>query len=714
MLEEIKGKILKQMKSSPQSVASRALIKKLGLKDHKAFYSALNQLKQEGLVLVSKDHRIRMPKKKETVKAKIVSLSKGFAFARPDSGGEDVFIHADNLNSAFIGDTVQLSNVKQGGKGMSADVDTVSEKGSRLITGTLNRGKGFYELVPDDAIRYNIPIDRVPGMNGKNGDKVQVEVRRIPRTSGYAAHIVKIYGKSSSAKICSDAIIDQNGIRTKFPDEVIAEAKQISAGGITEEDLKGRLDLRSTSICTIDGADAKDLDDAISVSRTKTGFKLGVHIADVSHYIKEDSAIDDEAMERGTSVYFADRVIPMLPQELSNGVCSLNSGEDKLTFSAIVLLNRQGVIQSYEFRKSVINSKVRGVYSEVNQLFDKTADAALKKKYAPVIRSLNAAKELADILKERSVRSGTVELDSTESKFTLNEEGVCVNVEPRRSGAAEQMIEQLMITANQAAAKLAKENEIPFVYRVHELPNPERVDSLIQIVGALGLNPRSLKHEGDITTADFADIMKQAEGTPAQKVISHQLLRTMAKARYDVNPIGHFGLALADYCHFTSPIRRYPDTAIHRILSAMLQTKSKDELNRRYLTYANAAASKSSQAEVRAMMAERSAEDCYMAEYMSQHIGDCYSGIISGVTQRGVFVELPNSVEGFVPVDTFEGANYKFDGMITQVDQNSGDKLTIGQTLHIKVVASDVASGRIDFAPNFEEEQVVAEPASKL
>ncbi len=704
MLEEIKSKILKYMRNSPQSISSRGLIRKLGIKDHKAFYQALNQLKQEGAVSVSKDHRIRLPKKKETVTAKIVSLSKGFAFARPAAGGEDVFIHIDHLNGAFIGDTVQLSNVKEGPKGLSADVDTISEKSSRLITGTLNRGKGFYELIPDDAIRYNIPLDRVAGAGGKNGDKVQAEIRRNPRSSGFAARIIKVYGKSSSAKICADAIIDQNGIRTRFPDEVLAEAKQISSRDITEEDLKGRLDLRSTSICTIDGPDAKDLDDAISVSRTKTGFKLGVHIADVSHYVKEGSAIDDEAMERGTSVYFADRVIPMLPHELSNGVCSLNSGEDKLTFSAIIELDKQGNILSYEFKKSIINSKVRGVYSEVNQIFEKTADAELKKKYSPVIRSLNAARELADILKERSVRSGTVELDSTESKFTLNEDGICIQVEPRQSGLAEQMIEQLMITANQAAAKLAKENAIPFVYRVHELPNPERVDSLVEIVGALGLNPRSLKHQGDITTADFAEIMEQANGTPAQKVISHQLLRTMAKARYDTNPIGHFGLALADYCHFTSPIRRYPDTAIHRILTAFLQTKNKEDLNRRYLTFAVAAASNSSQAEVRAMQAERSAEDCYMAEYMSQHIGECYSGIISGVTQRGVFVELPNSVEGFVPVDSFEGANYRFDGLITQVDQNTGKKLTIGQPLGIKVVAADVASGRIDFMPDSGEE----------
>ncbi|HEX3039014.1 MAG TPA: ribonuclease R [Caproiciproducens sp.] len=698
-MEEIKSRILKYMQETAQSISSRGLIRKMGVRDHKKFYQALNELKQEGLLSVNKDHRVRLPKKKETVKARIVSLSKGFAFARPQDGGEDVFIHINHLNSAFIGDTVQLSHMQQGPKGLSADVDSVSEKRSRMITGTLNRGKGYCELIPDDAIRYNIPVEKATGLKAKTGDKVQAEVRG-GGASGLTARVVKVYGKSSSARICADAIIDQNGIKSKFPDAVLAEAREISSRQMTDADLKGRLDLRSTSICTIDGADAKDLDDAISVSKTRTGFKLGVHIADVSHYVKEDSAIDQEALERGTSVYFADRVIPMLPKELSNGVCSLNAGEDKLTFSAIIHLDNSGEIQSYEFRKSVINSKVRGVYSEVNQLFDKTADAALKAKYSPVIRSLHAAKELADILKVRSVQNGTVDLDSTESKFTLNEDGICVNVEPRRSGMAEQMIEQLMITANQAAAKLAKSAGIPFVYRVHELPNPERVESLIQIVGALGLNPRSLKHAGEISTADFAEIMEQAQGTPAQKVISHQLLRTMAKARYDTAPIGHFGLALADYCHFTSPIRRYPDTAIHRILSAMLEKKSKEELVRRYSTFAEAAASSSSQAEVRAMTAERSAEDCYMAEYMTQHIGESYSGIISGVTQRGVFVELPNSVEGFVPVESFEGANYRFDGLITQIDQNTGKKLTIGQPMNIIVAAADVDSGRIDFVPD--------------
>ncbi|MDF2632690.1 MAG: rnr, partial [Caproiciproducens sp.] len=379
MIEEVKSKILKHMQQAPQSITSRGLIKKLKIKDSKDFYRALNQLKQEGLVSVDPKHRVRLAEKKETVKAKIVSLSKGFAFARPADGGEDMFIHADNLKSAFIGDMVELNNVKQSPKGLSADVDAISEKSSRTITGTLSRGAGLCELIPDDAIRYHIPVEKAAMMNAKNGDKVQAEIHRTPHTSMLSARIVKVYGKSSSAKICSDAIIDQNQIKTKFSNEVLAEAKRISAQTITEQDLKGRLDLRDTSICTIDGADAKDLDDAISVSKTKAGFKLGVHIADVSHYITQGSAIDAEALERGTSVYFADRVIPMLPKEISNGVCSLNAGEDKLTFSAIIELDKQGEILNYQFKKSVIHSKVRGVYSEVNQLFEKTADADLKK-----------------------------------------------------------------------------------------------------------------------------------------------------------------------------------------------------------------------------------------------------------------------------------------------------------------------------------------------
>ena len=728
MLEEMKDQILKFVQKTPQAMTSRGLMKKMRVKDPKLFYRAMDQLRQQGVLQVNKKHRVRLaassarskragsPREKRPFsgtlreklrgpvekidgvkRAVIVSLSKGFAFARPEDGGEDLFIHADHLKSAFIGDTVVLNHLERSGKGLSADVEQITERASRLLTGTLVEGEEGLEFAPDDAIRYNLPLSRKSLPHLRPHVKAQAEIQQIPGTDRLTARVIKVYGNSDSAKICADAIIDQNGIRTEFPEEVLAEAEKIRKSKITEKDRKGRLDLRGLGICTIDGPDAKDLDDAISVSRTRLGYRLGVHIADVSHYVKAGSAIDLEARERGTSVYFADRVIPMLPEALSNGVCSLNAGEDKLTFSAIIELDKQGTILSFRFRKSIINSKVRGVYGEVNQLFNGTADKALRKKYSPVIRSLHAARELAEILKARAKRNGTVDLDSTESRFVLDGQGVCVDVQPRESGEAEQMIEQLMITANQAAAQLAKRANLPFVYRIHEQPAPDRVESLADLVGALGLNPVTLRHSASVKTADFAAIMEQAEGTPAQKVISHQLLRTMAKARYDTQPVGHFGLALEDYCHFTSPIRRYPDTAIHRILSAYL-AKDK-QIAAHYTEFAREAASNSSKCEVRAMAAERSAEDCYMAEYMRQHIGEEATGVISGVTMRGVFVELPNTVEGFVPITSFEGAHFEFDGMITQYDATTGRKLTIGQPLRVKAVAADVASGRIDFLP---------------
>lgn len=701
-LEETKEKILKYLNKVPQGISARSLLKRLKLRKSD-YYKALDLLRAEGKVSVSKSRRIRKAKeKKSMVEATIVSLSKGFAFARPDDGGDDIFIHADHLKKAFIKDKVKLYRVRQSPKGPSAEVDSISEKSSRVITGTLTRTNNRYEMTPDDSIRYPIRVAKNLPRGVKDGDKVQAQITRRKDSNELIAEIVKVYGKSNRAKICADAILDQYGIRTRFAKDTLEEAKRASSSQISEADLKGRLDLRKRAICTIDGAGAKDLDDAISVSRTRKGYRLGVHIADVSHYVPEGGALDEEAFERGTSVYFADRVVPMLPEEISNGVCSLNAGTDKLAFSAFVDLSEEGEILSYRFRKSVICSRVRGVYSEVNQIFAGKADRELKKKYFPVIRSLNAARKLAKILKKRSGENGSFDIESTESEFSLDENGVCVEVRPRKSGEAEGMIEQLMITANQAAAKLAKSKGIPFVYRVHEQPDPERVKTLVQLVDAVGLNSRTLKQKGELSAADFAEVLDQAKGTPIQKVISHQLLRTMAKARYDSKPIGHFGLVLADYCHFTSPIRRYPDLAIHRILTAMLQEKDKSKINR-FESFAVGAAKSSSKSEVCAMSAERDAEDCYMAEYIGQHLGEIYDGVISGVTQRGIFVELANTVEGFVPADSFQNANYQFDGMITQVDRNTGKKLTIGQPLRIQVAAADVASGRIDFVPAEDE-----------
>ena len=681
-------------------LTSKELRKYSGVKDKTKFRKVLGEMERDGKVTVSRDHVVELIRNENRKTAVIVSLSKGFAFARMTEGDEpDLFIHSSGLNGALLGDKVEVLPVMDDPKGPSGRVLKILERKEQRTTGTVVREGFYFALRADCAIRYDISIMDRDLLGAKEGDKVMAELYTRPGGDRLFARVIKIYGKGSSARVCADAILEQNDIPAVFPEDVLKEAEAVSSRGVTDEDRKGRLDLRRFAIFTIDSASAKDLDDAISVTRTRTGgFKLGVHIADVSHYVKEGSRLDAEAITRGTSVYFADRVVPMLPEALSNGVCSLNAGEDKLTFSAIIHLDGEGNMEKYEFRKSVIRSKVRGVYSEVNEIFAKTASKELKQKYAPVIRGLNAARELADILKRRAKERGYMELESVEPKFTLDENGICVNVEPRRSGEAEEMIEQLMICANQAAAKLAKEKGLPFVYRIHGHPEQRRIDTLIELLDALGVSAKEIR-QGEPKTKDFAAILERVRDTPAQRVISHQLLRTMDKARYSTEPIGHFGLALADYSHFTSPIRRYPDTAIHRILSALCEGKSPAEIGRMYSGFAQNAAEESSRLEVRAMTAERSAEDCYMAEYIRQHIGEEFTGIISGVTARGGLVQLPSSVEGFVPVDSFEGCQFTYDGLITQYDALSHKKLTIGQELRIQVVAADVATGRIDFLP---------------
>lgn len=695
----ITKEVLRQLEQADGKVSVRQLRKKAGVRDKDKFYRILDEMKGEGLISVDRDHMASLISQDDLVPAVIVSLSRGFAFARADGWEQDLFIHSSNLRGALLGDKVMVLPVMDDPKGPSGRVIKILEKKEQRTTGTVVRDGFYFSLRSDNAIRYDISIMDRDLLGAQEGDKVMAELYTRPGGDRLFARVVKVYGKGSSARVCADAILEQNDIPATFPEDVLKEAQQVSSRGITDEDRKGRLDLRRFAILTIDSASAKDLDDAISVTRTRTGgFKLGVHIADVSHYVKEGSRLDQEAITRGTSVYFADRVVPMLPEALSNGVCSLNAGEDKLAFSAIIYLDGEGNIEKYEFRKSIIRSKVRGVYSEVNEIFAKTASKELKQKYAPVMRALNAARELASILKRRAKERGYMELDSVEPQFTLDENGVCVDVHPRRSGESEQMIEQLMICANQAAAKLAKEKGIPFVYRVHGNPEQRRIDTLIELLDALGVSAKKIR-QGEPKTKDFAAILSRVQGTPTQRVVSHQLLRTMDKARYSTEPIGHFGLALADYSHFTSPIRRYPDTAIHRILSSLAENKSPAEISRHFAAFAQTASEESSRLEVRAMTAERAAEDCYMAEYIRQHIGEEFTGVISGVTSRGIFVQLPSSVEGFVPVDSFEGCHYVFDGMITQYDELSHKKLTIGQELRIKVAAADVATGRIDFLP---------------
>ena len=700
-LNRMEETILATMRSEEiHDWSARQLLKKTGVLDKLAFYDALRSLKDRRMILLDREHNAKLIPVGEDVEATLVSLSKNFGFARPDGGGDDIFIHGSALQGALVGDKIIVGDIRKDDRGPSGRVRRIVEHKPAQTTGTVSITDEGIEFIPDNAIRYNLRM-RERDLNGaKNGDKVMASLEQDYRGDWVYASVKKVFGSGRTARVCADAIVEQYGIPHVFPQEVLDEAERIGNEPISDEEYAKRLDLRGEPIFTIDSKDAKDLDDAISVKRTDFGYTLGVHIADVSHYVKEGSAIDEEAINRGTSVYFADRVIPMLPEVLSNGACSLNAGTDKLAFSALIELDKEGHITKYDFKKTIINSKVRGVYSEVNEILDGTASEEILNKYAPVMESLMSAKELADILKANSAARGTMELDSGESKFILDENGICIDIMPRVSGEAEQLIEQMMVTANIAAAKFSLDHKLPFLYRVHGTPDPKRVEELVTLLQLVGVPCKEIVKPNP-ETQDFAAILDRVRGLPCETLVSQRLLRTMEKARYSTEETGHFGLALSDYSHYTSPIRRYPDTSIHRVLSAFVEGMPAEEVRRRYAQFCETSATESSRNEIRALIAERDAEDCYMAEYMSQHIGEHFEGAVSGVTMRGVFVRLENSVEGFVSLDAFEGEDFVYDGLITQ--RSPKRELTIGTPLPIIVASAYVATGKVDFVPDKEK-----------
>ena len=675
--------------------SSRELYRISGVEDKSAYYEALHSLENDGYI-INDNHDIVLNELKRETEGELISLSKGFGFVRPNDGGEDIFIPGRDLKGAYIGDKVLVAGIEKSKEGFNGKIVRVMEKTRSVTTGTVSFENLYPELIPDNNLRYNPYIVDLAG--AKDGDKVLCKLYRDYRDEWSECKVIKIFGEAECARVCADAIIEQYGIPSVFPTEVLEEAKKISEKGITEEDFKNRLDLRDKSIFTIDGADAKDLDDAISVEKTETGYILGVHIADVSHYVKGRSLVDEEAMIRGTSVYFADRVIPMLPEFISNGICSLNKDSNKLAFSCFINFDNFGKMLSYEFRKTVISSKVRGVYSEVNEIFDGTASSEILEKYSEVLKDLSVARELADILKKNMGNRGTMEIESDESRFVLDENGVCIDILPREIGEAQRLIEQFMISANIAAAKFSQDLGIPFLYRIHEQPEPQRVKELVTLLKALGIPCRELLKEKP-TTGDFALILERAKGTEAESLVSKQVLRTMEKARYSVEPKGHFGLALKDYSHFTSPIRRYPDTSIHRILTAYIEGETPENIVKRFSAFAEASAADSSAAEIKAMRAERDCEDVYMAEYLKNHIGEEFEGEVSSVTKNGCFVRLNNTAEGFLNVSLFKENRFVFDGAVTQRCMKTGRILTVGTKLKIKVLSASIATGKADFAP---------------
>lgn len=630
--------------------------------------------------------------------AEVVRLSGTFGFVRPEyDGADDVFIPGKFLLGSMPGDRVLYREIpSRSGKPEGEVVDIIEESDSRL-TGKIISDDGILFLLPDTMSRTPIRINRRQSVEYNEGDKVLAEI--CIRGKRHAEHMAKVifsFGNSDTADSCAKAMIALHGVTEEFSFEAMQEAQSVPRGTLpTDEELSHRLDLRDIPIFTIDSAYSKDLDDAVSIERTKNGYKLGVHIADVSHYVRPKSPLDMDAISRGTSVYYADKVIPMLPKELSNGICSLNPQEDRFAFSALMELDEHGEIVKYDFKKTIIRSRVKGVYKEVNKILSGEADEFLKLKYSEVIDMIPIMDELCDVRIRERDRRGAPEIETTESELVLDGNGICVDVKPRTRGKSECIIEEMMLLANEAAAKFAAEKELPFVYRVHEKPSMEKIENLEHVLVRLGVGVPDFSN---VKPVHLAQILKNAKGTPVYPVVNVMVLRSMAKAQYDTQPIGHFGLALEDYAHFTSPIRRYPDLAIHRIMSYYCECKSSEKVNKRYKAFVTEAAKASSDAEVRAIMLERDCEDCYKAEYMQQHLGEEFEGIVSGISDFGFYVQLPNSVEGMVHVRTLpEDGEWYNDESISFKEAFGNREYRLGDTVKVQCVKTDVNSGNIDF-----------------
>ena len=658
------------------------------------FVKTLEKMKADGVITES-DRGITLTDRKNLTKCTVLRLNKTYGFVQNCDTGEEIFVVGKFLKGAMPGDKVLVRTFKGSGSSLEGEVIDIIEENFSRFTGQLVYDSGRLRIVPDSLTKYAMDYENPFELELNEGDKVMAEItERGDRHSQHKCRIVSSFGSSMKASACAMSVLEVNNISPVFPPEVIYEAKQVCDYGKIQSETPNRFDLRGKAIFTIDGADTKDIDDAISVERTSNGYQLGVHIADVSYYVKPKSKLDNEAFKRGTSVYYADRVVPMLPRELSNGICSLNPNEDRLAFSAIIDLDKCGNIANYKFAKTVIRSRVKGVYSEINQIMDGSMSNELKDKYAEVMDMLPVMAELASILKQKRLNRGTPQLESAESKLIINDEDICVDVIPRTSGESEEMIEDFMLTANECAARFGVENELPFVYRIHEYPSEEKIEALKDGLTALNI---PFNFGGAPTPKDLSEILEGSKDTPKSMIVNNLILRSMSKARYSTEPVGHFGLVLDDYAHFTSPIRRYPDLTIHRIMSTFLSGATAAECNSKFNKFVYASAEQSTNTELVAMNVERSCEDCYKAEYMSSHIGEEFDGVISSVTDFGMFVLLPNTCEGLLHIDNMPDGEYYYDGAMSLKNMNTGDEYNVGDSIRVKIKDANVNSGKIDF-----------------
>lgn len=641
-------------------------------------------------------------KKKQKLTGKFCANEKGFGFITfEDEEKEDIFVPSKSVNGALDGDTVQflIYKQKQGNKKAEAKIVKVLKRERETLVGTFQKSRNFGFVVPDDkSFATDIFISKKKCREAKNNDKVLVYITKYP-TKGKNAEgeIMEILGNVNQAGVDLLSVVKEFGLNNEFPTEVLKYVENIPQK-IEEKDIQNRRDFRGEKIFTIDGEDAKDLDDAIHVEKLENGnYKLDVHIADVSNYVKEDSVLDKEAVLRGTSVYMFDRVIPMLPFELSNGICSLNAGENRFALSCLIEIDGKGRVVSSDVCKSVIKVTERMTYTDVNKIINNEDEKVLKK-YEPYIQDFKLMEELAKILKTRRVTNGYLNLEIPESKIVLDKDGKCIDVHKYETTFANEIIEQFMLTANETIAEKFYWLEAPFIYRVHEEPDYDKIQETNKFLFNIGYKIKASKD--NIKPKAFSEVLDKIKGTEYEKVISTLILRTLKVARYESENKGHFGIASSYYCHFTSPIRRYPDLFIHRVISEYI----KDDYNvpeeklQDFTAKANKYAETSSDCEKVATKAEREAEDIKKAEFMEDKIGEEFDGIVSSVTSFGMFVELENTVEGLIRFENMGGEYFNYDETFKKlIGENSKKVYKIGDKVHIRVIEANKELRKVAF-----------------
>ncbi len=655
----------------------------------------LEELIKEGKIYENDGGRYGTSEQLGLIKGEIVGNERGFAFLIPDDKenySSDFFIPKKYLRGALHGDVVlaQKSNVSFGER-EEASVIKILSRGFEKIVGTFRRDRRAGYLIPDEkkfSTDIYIPLSSCERI--KSGVKAVAKITSYPLGRAPGGEIVEILGDEDDFFAEELSIIRSYDLKEEFPPHVEKEAKAAQARGISPSDLLNRRDFRNQTVITIDGADTRDIDDAISLEKTNDGYVLGVHIADVSHYVVPRSHLDNEAFSRGTSVYFPDRVLPMLPRALSNGICSLNENEERLTLSCVMTIDKKGTVKNSEIVESVIRSKHKMTYGEVSAILD--GDKATCEKYLDVCDMIALCAELTHILQEKRAKKGSVSLDVKEAKILFNEKTGEISIPDYERAFSYQIIEAFMVLANETVAEFMQSIEAPFIYRVHEKPTEEKAAAFRAFAQSLGLTPRF--QADDVKPYDYRNILKAAEALPTFPVLNRVMLRSMQKARYAAENKGHFGLASDCYCHFTSPIRRYPDLCIHRIIKEVLHGNY-DGAVEKYAEFAPRAAQQSSDRERRAESAERDVDDLYKTMYMSERIGEEFEAVLSGVTAYGLFAELPNTIEGFIPIESLFG-DFTFDPERLRLVGRT-DIYTIGESVKIKVIDVDFYRRRAEF-----------------